>query len=76
MSIVVANVVNGPDSAANEGWTDVIPRAAASGKVFLGYVRTGYLGMSYQHSTTRLGSSKTSDWVARIQEDVDQWYRL
>jgi len=76
MSIVVANVVNGPDSAANEGWTNVIPRAAASGKVVLGYVRTGYLGVSWQHFTTRLGSSKTSDWVAQIQQDVAQWYRL
>lgn len=76
VSVVVANVVNGPDSAANEGWTDVIPRAAASGKKVLGYVRTGYLGVSFQHFTTRLGSSKTSDWVAQIQEDVDQWYRL
>jgi hypothetical protein len=76
VSVVVANVVNGPDSSANAGWTDVIPRAAASGKVVLGYVRTGYLGVSFQKFTTRLGSSLTSDWVAQIQEDVDQWYSL
>jgi hypothetical protein len=76
MSIVVANVVNGPDSAANDGWLDVIPRAAASGKTVLGYVRTGYLGVSFQQFTTRLGSSKTHDWVAQVQEDVDQRYRL
>lgn len=76
MSILVANVVNGPDSAANRGWVDVIPRAAASGKTVLGYVRTGYLGVSFQHFTTRLGLSKTSDWVAQVQEDVAQWYRL
>lgn len=73
---MVANVVNGPDSAVNAGWTDVIPRAAASGKTVLGYVRTGYLGVSFQKFTTRLGSSQTSDWVAQIQEDVDKWYRL
>lgn len=68
--------MNGPDSAVNAGWTDVIPRATASGKKVLGYVRTGYLGLSFQKFTTRLGSSYTSDWVAQIQEDVDQWYRL
>jgi hypothetical protein len=76
VGVLVANVVNGPDSAANAGWTDVIPKAAASGKTVLGYVRTGYLGISQQQFTTRLGSSETSDWIAQIQEDVDQWYRL
>jgi hypothetical protein len=76
VSVLVANVVNGPDSAINAGWTDVIPRAAASGKTVLSYVRTGYLGVSFQKFTTRLGSSHTSDWIAQIQEDVDQWYRL
>ena len=76
VSILVANVVNGPDSSINAGWKDVLPRATASGKTVLGYVRTGYLGVSFQKFTTRLGSSKTSDWVAQIQEDVDQWYRL
>lgn len=76
VSVLVANVVNGPDSAVNTGWTDVLPRVKASGKTVLGYVRTGYLGGSFQHFTTRLGSSLTSDWVAQIQEDVDQWCRL
>jgi hypothetical protein len=73
---VVANVVNGPDSSVNAGWTDVIPRAAASGKKVIGYVRTGYLGVSQQRFTTRLGSTQTEDWMAQIQEDVDQWYKL
>jgi len=76
VSILVANVVNGPDSSINAGWKDVLPRATASGKTVLGYVRTGYLGVSFQKFTTRLGSSKTADWVAQIQEDVDQWYKL
>jgi hypothetical protein len=76
VSVLVANVVNGPDSTTNPGWTDIIPKATASGKTVIGYVRTGYLGVSFQKFTTRLGSSKTSDWIAQIQEDVDQWYRL
>lgn len=60
----------------NPGWTDAIAQANAGGKKVIGYVRTGYLGVSWQKFTTRLGSSRTSDWVAQIQEDVDQWYRL
>lgn len=76
VSVLVANVVNGPDSAVNPGWTDVIGQATAGGKTVLGYVRTRYLGVSWQQFTTRLGSYQTSDWVAQIQEDVDQWYRL
>jgi hypothetical protein len=71
VTLVVANVVNGPDSSTNQGWTEVIPQIAASGKKVIGYVRTGYLGVSQQRFTTCLGSSKTSDWVAQIQEDVD-----
>jgi hypothetical protein len=43
---VVANVVNGPDSSVNACWTDVIPRAAASGKKVISYVRTSYLRVS------------------------------
>jgi hypothetical protein len=70
VSVLVANVVNGPDSAANAGWTDVIPRAAASGKTVLGYVRTGYLGVSFQKFTTRLGSSHTSDWYVTYERNL------
>ncbi|KAJ3542677.1 hypothetical protein NM208_g3972 [Fusarium decemcellulare] len=43
--ILVANVVNGPDVEVNEPWKKVIDRAAASGKIVIGYVRTGYLGI-------------------------------
>ncbi|KAB8211919.1 fibronectin type III domain protein [Aspergillus parasiticus] len=76
MPILVANVVNGPDSAVDKTWTDVIDRASASGKTVLGYVRTGYLGVSDQKFTTRLGSGNLADWTAQIEEDVDMWYTL
>ncbi|KAE8332768.1 fibronectin type III domain protein [Aspergillus sergii] len=76
MPILVANVVNGPDSAVDKTWTDVIDRASASGKIVLGYVRTGYLGVSDQKFTTRLGSGNLADWTAQIEEDVDMWYTL
>lgn len=46
VSVLVANVLNGPDTTVNEDWAKVIDRAHASGKRILGYVRTGYLGPS------------------------------
>lgn len=76
MPILVANVVNGPDSAVDQNWADVIQRASASGKIVLGYVRTGYLGVSQQKFLTRLGSGDLADWTAQIEEDVDMWYTL
>lgn len=76
MPILVANVVNGPDSAVDSDWQDVITRGAGSGKIVLGYVRTGYLGVSTQAFKTRLGSGDLADWTAQIEEDVDMWCRL
>ena len=38
ISILVANVMNGPDSTVASSWTDVITRGIASGKTVLGYV--------------------------------------
>ncbi|KAL3428575.1 Spherulation-specific family 4-domain-containing protein, partial [Aspergillus tetrazonus] len=76
MPVLVANVVNGPDSAVDSDWKDVITRGAASGKTVLGYVRTGYLGVSVQKFTTRLGSGDLADWTAQIEEDIDMWYTL
>ncbi|RAL15201.1 uncharacterized protein BO97DRAFT_463072 [Aspergillus homomorphus CBS 101889] len=76
MSILVANVVNGPDSAVDTNWQDVIQRASDAGKTVLGYVRTGYLGVSAQKFQTRLGSGDLADWAAQVEEDVDTWYKL
>ncbi|KAL4805129.1 Spherulation-specific family 4-domain-containing protein [Aspergillus unguis] len=76
MPILVANVVNGPDYAADSDWNDVITRGAASGKTVLGYVRTGYLGVSTQKFTTRLGSGNLAEWTAQIEQDIDMWYTL
>lgn len=76
VSVLVANVVNGPDSTINTNWKTVIDQAAASGKTVLGYVRTGYLGVSQQQFRTRLGSTNLADWTAQIEQDVDLWYNL
>lgn len=74
--ILVANVVNGPDSTVDNSWTKVIDQGSASGKTVLGYVRTGYLGVSTQKFVTRLGSGDLADWTAQIEEDIDMWYTL
>ncbi|KAL4891313.1 fibronectin type III domain protein [Aspergillus ambiguus] len=76
VSVLVANVLNGPDTTINGDWSKVIDRAYASGKRILGYVRTGYLGQSQQKFETRLGSTDLADWVSQIQTDVDLWYSL
>lgn len=76
LSVLVANIVNGPDTTTNEEWEKVINDAVASGKVVIGYVRTGYLGVSHQQFKTRLGSGDLADWTAQIERDVDLWYQL
>ncbi|PYH49859.1 uncharacterized protein BP01DRAFT_286874 [Aspergillus saccharolyticus JOP 1030-1] len=76
MPILVANVVDGPGSAVDVHWQDVIQRAADANKTVLGYVRTGYLGISDQKFQTRLGLGGLADWAAQIEEDVDMWYAL
>ncbi|KAI3145381.1 hypothetical protein CBS147326_331 [Penicillium roqueforti] len=60
LSILVANVLNGPDYVVDEAWKSVIDQAASQGKKILGYVRTGYLG-------TGLRKSK---------KYVDTWFEL
>jgi hypothetical protein len=74
VTFVVANVLNGPGSEKVSSWTNVIGRARASGKKVLGYVATGYLGQT--GIRTRLGSTRTQDWVAQIEQDVNAWYAL
>ncbi|KAI2733367.1 CAZyme family GH135 [Penicillium roqueforti] len=76
LSILVANVLNGPDYVVDEAWKSVIDQAASQGKKILGYVRTGYLGVSQQQFTTRLGSKDLADWASQIEQDVDKWFEL
>jgi hypothetical protein len=76
VTVLVANIVNGPDWTVDNDWNTTITKAAATGKRVLGYVRTGYLGVSLQKFKTRLGSTDLADWVAQIESDVDTWYTL
>lgn len=76
VSVLVANVLNGPDYIVEDAWKSVIDQAASSGKKIIGYVRTGYLGVSQQKFTTRLGSNDLGDWASQIEQDIDKWYEL
>ena len=75
VSLLVANVINGPGAIVQKDWEGVIARANSKGKRIIGYVRTGYLGASWQKFETRLGSTDLADWTMQIQQDVDLWYR-
>jgi hypothetical protein len=72
VGIVVANVLNGPDSEKKAYWTDVIQRAHNQGMRVLGYVDTGYFGTTGMR--TRLGSTAPADWMVQIQQDIAGWY--
>lgn len=80
ISVLVMNVLNGPDTAYSKDWAAVITKAKAAKKKILGYVRTGYLGLSpsdpgpFEAFETRDGSHKISDWIAQVERDTELWY--
>lgn len=76
LSVLVANVQNGPDYVGDKSWSSVIKQAISSGKTVVGYVHTGYLGVSTQKFKTRLGSSDFADWASQIEQDGDKWFEL
>lgn len=76
LSVLIANVLNGPDTTVDDDWAKVINKASAAGKMVIGYVRTGYMGKSEQNFLTRLGYQSVSAWTAQIEHDVDMWYKL
>ena len=72
VGIVVANVNNGPDYRPVPSWSAVIQRAHQAGIKVLGYVDSGYLGMTGLR--TRLGSTSPVDWVSQMERDINAWY--
>lgn len=74
VSVLVANIANGPNVTFNEDWAPIISKASANGKKMLGYVATGYLGRNTQATTTRDGARDVKSWVNQIIADVDKWY--
>ena len=75
---MVANVNNGPNSAAIPAWATVIHQTAATGAKVLGYVDTGYLGTPIEgHSDgllTRSGLTGFGAWLPQIESDINAWY--
>ncbi|CZR59922.1 uncharacterized protein PAC_09817 [Phialocephala subalpina] len=76
VSVLTANILNGPDYVVDNAWKSVIDKAASQGKKVIGYVRTGYLGVSQQQFTTRLGSHNLADWTSQIEQDIDKWFEI
>lgn len=74
ISIVVANILDGPGHVREQHWADAFASTCARGVDLIGYVDTGYLGTTGQ--ITRLGSKAAEDWIAQIQHDVSHWYLL
>src|SRR4249919_115075 len=74
VELVVANVCDGPGLVREEQWADALRGARAAGSHVVGYVDTGYLGLT--GLGTRLGSTFIDDWIEQILDDVTTWYGL
>ena len=74
VEVVVANVSDGPGLVREEQWALAFRGARGAGSDVVGYVDTGYLGLTGLR--TRLGSIFIDDWIEQILEDVSSWYRL
>lgn len=81
LTVLVANVANGPSYQRDDAWKKVISNSKAAGKRILGYVPTGYLGIPVDDNNkprfpTRLGTYSQNDWIAQIEQDIDRWYEF
>ncbi len=74
VELVVANVSDGPGLVREEQWADALRAVRAAGTHVVGYVDTGYLGLT--GLGTRLGSNFIDDWIEQILRDVTTWYWL
>ena len=74
VDLVVANVSDGPGLVREEQWADALRGVRRSGAHVVGYVDTGYLGLT--GLGTRLGSTFIDDWIEQILYDVTSWHRL
>ncbi len=74
VALVVANVADGPGFVRERSWALALREVRAAGAHVVGYVDTGYLGLTGLH--TRLGSMFLDNWIEQILHDVNTWYRL
>jgi len=74
VALVVANVADGPGMVREAPWARALSAVRASGSHVVGYVDTGYLGLT--GLSTRRGSTLINDWLEQILHDIDDWYTL
>jgi hypothetical protein len=73
VALVVANVADGPGVFREKPWALALRDVRATGSHVVGYVDTGYLGLTGLR--TRLGSTFIDAWIEQILHDIDSWYR-
>ena len=74
VELVVANISDGPGIVREERWADAFGSVRATGSDIVGYVDTGYLGLTGLR--TQRGSTLLDDWLEQILRDVGAWYLL
>ena len=74
VALVVANVADGPGIVREKPWAFALHDVRDSGAHVVGYVDTGYLGLT--GLTTRLGSTFIDGWIEQILHDIESWYRM
>ena len=74
VALVVANIADGPGLFREEPWALALRDLRAAESHIVGYVDTGYLGLTGQR--TRLGSTLIDAWIEQILHDIDSWYRM
>jgi hypothetical protein len=74
VGLVVANIADGPGLFREKPWALALRDVRAAGSHIVGYVDTGYLGLTGLR--TRLGSTLIDAWIEQILHDIDSWYRM
>jgi Spherulation-specific family 4 len=74
VGLVVANISDGPGIVREERWASAFAGSRAAGSAVVGYVDTGYVGLTGQ--LTRQGSNLLDTWLEQVLDDINSWYRL
>lgn len=72
VGVVVANVMVSENLLPQPAWVAALGEVRANGIEVVGYVDTGYLGLTGVR--TRAGSTDLTAWIRQIGADVDSWY--
>jgi spherulation-specific family 4 protein len=70
--LAVANLANGPGTAYDRRLAGAIRSASDAGIRVLGYVDTGYFGVTGR--PTRAGATTIGAWRGQARADIDAWY--